>query len=184
MRKLAAILLWGILLFNWVGYRLLSDYLQEVSQHRIEARLDQRLYEESQLFSIKVPVTHVSYYNNSTTFERVNGRIEINGMPYQYVQRRIFNDTLELLCIPNRMALKLRLSRDEYFRTIADVQHPQGKQLPASFKTFPGDPFTIVGAGFDVLAPESAKITHTDLLVITYLSIPRCTDERPPNGRA
>ncbi len=181
MRKLAAILLWGIVLFNWVGYRLLNDYLQEASQRKIEVRLDQRLYDESQLFSIKVPVTHISYYNNSTVFERVNGQIEINGMPYQYVQRRIYNDTLELRCIPNQTALRLRLSMDEYFRTVADIQHPQGKQHPASFKTFSGDPFTLAERLW-VKGPGFIEIPRTDHLVDFYSSVTGCTHERPPNG--
>ncbi len=183
MHKLAAILLWGILLFNWVGYRLLSDYLQEASQRKIEARLDQRLYDDSQLFSIKVPVTHLSYYNNSTTFERVNGQIEINGMPYQYVQRRIYNDTLEMRCILNPTALRLRLSRDAWFRTIADVEHQQGKQHPVSTKTFSGDPFTLAEA-FRLRAPGFIAVDRTDHSIGFYHSIPRCTDERPPNGLA
>jgi len=183
LRKLAAILLWGILLFNWVGYRLLNDYLQEASQRKIEASLDRRLYDESQLFSIKVPVTQISYYNNSTAFERVDGQIEINGMPYQYVQRRIYNDTLELLCIPNHTVLQLRLSRDEYFRTVADVDHPQQKQHPASFKTFSGDPFTLAEA-FQLKGPGFIAVDRTDRSFGFYHSIPRCTEERPPAGLA
>ena len=181
MRKLAAILLWGILLFNWVGYRLLNDYLQEASQRKIEVRLDQRLYDESQLFSIKVPVTHISYYNNSTVFERVNGQIEINGLPYQYVQRRIYNDTLELRCILNPTALRLRMSRDAYFRTIADVEHQQDKQHPVSFKSFAGDPFTVAEA-FRLKGPGFIAVDRTDRSFAFYLSIPRCIDERPPAG--
>jgi len=171
LRKLAAILLWGILLFNWVGYRLLNDYLQEASQRKIEARLDRRLYDESQLFSIKVPVTYISYYNNSTVFERVNGQIEINGMPYQYVQRRIYNDTLELMCIPNLMAMRLRIN----------AQHQQEPQHPLLSKTFSGDPFTLSDP-FRLKGPGFIKIARTEHPFVLYHSIPRCTDERPPAG--
>ena len=150
---------------------MLNDYLQEASQRKIEARLDRRLYDESQLFSIRVPVTHISYYNNSTVFERVDGQIEINGMPYQYVQRRIYNDTLELRCIPNPTALRLRIN----------AQRQQEPQHPLSFKTFSGDPFTLSDP-FRLNGPGFKKITRNDHPFVFYHSIPRCTDERPPAG--
>src|SRR5580698_3798791 len=100
----------GILLFNWFGYRVLNDLMQDRSNLQLQSQLDLRHYDESQLITIKLPAAHLSYFNNSAVFERVDGQIEINGIPYQYVKRRIYNDSLELLCIPNQMALKLRIS--------------------------------------------------------------------------
>ena len=54
-------------------------------------------YKESQLISPKVPVSYIPYYNNSKSFERIDGQIEIQGGLYKYVKRRIYNDSLELL---------------------------------------------------------------------------------------
>lgn len=100
VKRIASILLMGMLLFNWGGYRFLMNYLENKSDSRLEASLDKALYNESDLVSIKV-ATNLPYYTNSQTFERVNGEITVNGINYKYVKRRLYNDTLELLCIPN-----------------------------------------------------------------------------------
>lgn len=112
----------GILFFNWYGYQLLTAYWQQQAENKLEAHLDQHDYDESQLISIKVPLTTLSYYNSSTTFERVNGQIEVNGVQYKYVQRRIFKDSLELRCIPNTTAMNLQKVKNEFFRQVNDLQ--------------------------------------------------------------
>lgn len=123
LKKIAAILLIGILLFNWIGYRLFTSYLENQSDSRLEAQLDNNNYDENQLMSIKFPVPSLSYYSNSALYERVNGQIEIGGIEYKYVKRRLYNDSLELLCIPNFVAMKLQLAKDDYFKLINDLQH-------------------------------------------------------------
>ncbi len=104
----------------------------------MEVQLDNNNYDESQLISIKVPITYLPYYNNSKTFERVDGQIEIHGTPYKYVKRRIYNDSLELLCIPNATAMKLQTTKNEFFKFVNDLQlgkksesHPRSVKIPS-----------------------------------------------------
>ena len=97
VKQLAAILLIGILFFNWYGYQLLTAYWQQKAENTLVARLDRHDYDDDQLVSIKVPLTTLDYYNSSTSFERVDGQVDINGVHYNYVKRRIFKDSLELL---------------------------------------------------------------------------------------
>ena len=56
MKRAAAILLLIIFLFNWFGYRLLSDYLQHRSDTRLESQLDQNQYNEASLIEIRIPL--------------------------------------------------------------------------------------------------------------------------------
>ena len=70
----------GILLFNLAGYRLLNGLLQDRAGAQLQSRVDRHQYDLSQLISVKFPVTHLSYYNNSPSFERMDGQIEINGV--------------------------------------------------------------------------------------------------------
>ena len=117
--------------------------MQDRANLQLQSQLDLRHYDESQLISIKLPATHLAYYNNSARFERVDGRIDINGVPYQYVKRRIYNDSIELFCIPNQMTLKLRLSGEDYFKLINDIRHSQqGQGHPVATKFFAVDPYT------------------------------------------
>ena len=122
MKRIAAILLMGILFFNWYGYKLLSFYLEGKANRQLEARLDEARYDESQLISIKVPSSHLSYYNSSTQFERVDGQIEVGGVQYKYVKRRLYNDSLEMLCIPNYAAMTIQTARNQFFQLVNDIQ--------------------------------------------------------------
>ncbi|MBY0480086.1 MAG: hypothetical protein K2Q21_01925 [Chitinophagaceae bacterium] len=120
MKKLFAIVLLGILLFNWGGYRFVTDYLEDRADQILEAALDQENYDEAALISIKVP-TNLPYYSNSATYERVDGSITINGVAYKYVKRRIYNDSLEVMCIPNVAKAGLQSARDDFFRLANDL---------------------------------------------------------------
>ena len=119
----------GILFFNWYGYQLITNYWQDRADRNLEASLDRRDYDEGQLISIKVPITSLSYYNSSTSFERVDGQIEINGVQYNYVERRILQDSIEYRCIPNQMAIRLKNTKDVYFQLVNDLsQNHQDKK--------------------------------------------------------
>ncbi len=147
MKRTASILLLGILLFNWVGFRFLSSYLEQKANQQLESSLDDNNFDESQLVSIKVPSGHISSYANYSRFERVDGQIEIQGVPYKYVKIRHFNDSLELLCIPNRQVTQLRNAKDDFFKLVNDLQHTgQSKKSDnhsGSSKNFSVDYYTL-----------------------------------------
>jgi hypothetical protein len=129
LKRLAAILLMGVLFFNWYGYQLLSNYWQNCAERRLEASFDRNNYDESALISFKVPLTSLSYYNSSSGYERVNGQIDIGGVRYQYVKRRIYGDSLEVLCLPNITSMTLRTASNDFFRQVNDLQQQnQGKK--------------------------------------------------------
>jgi len=107
LRKIAAILLICLLLFNWYGYRFVTNYLQKKADKQLDARLDVNDYNESQLIEIKVPLD-MPYQNNSSEFERHYGEIEINGQIYTYVKRKIENGNLILKCIANTTKQNLK----------------------------------------------------------------------------
>lgn len=123
----------GILFFNWYGYQLITNYWQDRADRRLEASLDRKDYDESQLISIKVAVTSLSYYNSTTDFQRVDGQIDIGGIQYKYVERRILQDSIEYRCIPNQMAIRLKDAKDNYFQLVNDLsRNGQDKKTPHS----------------------------------------------------
>jgi len=123
----------GILFFNWYGYQLITNYWQDRADRRLEASLDRKDYDESQLISIKVAVTSLSYYNSTTDFQRVDGQIDIAGVQYKYVERRILQDSIEYRCIPNQMAIRLKNVKDGYFQLVNDLsRNGQDKKTPHS----------------------------------------------------
>jgi hypothetical protein len=132
MKRAAAILLLIIFLFNWFGYRLLSDYLQHRADTQLEVQLDQQQYNEASLIEIRVPL-NMPYQSISSNFERYDGEIEFNGIHYKYVKRKVENGELVLLCLPNENRMRLQNARDEFFKLVNDLQpNPQNKNTPAS----------------------------------------------------
>ena len=129
VRKIASILLLAILGFNWVGYQFFTNYIQQRADTKFTTALDENRFDESQLISIKAPARYLSGYVYSNQFERIDGQVEIEGIQYNYVKRRIVNDSLEFLCIPNQKATQLQTAKNDFFRLVNDLQHPgQGKK--------------------------------------------------------
>ena len=120
MKRVASILLLGILLFNWGGYRLFTDWLEQNADTKLDTSLDAHTYNESDLISIKV-AANLPYYTNSANYERVNGEIDIKGLHYKYVKRRLYNDSVELLCIPNIAKTGLENARNDFYRLANDL---------------------------------------------------------------
>lgn len=126
MKRAAAILLLIIFLFNWFGYRLLSDYLQHRADTQLESQLDQQQYNEASLIEIRIPL-NMPYQNVSSGFERYDGDIEFNGIHYKYVKRKVANGELVLLCLPNENRMRLLSARDEFFKLVNDLQQSPDK---------------------------------------------------------
>ena len=121
MKKIASILLLGLLLFNWCGYRWVINIVQQNADTKLEAKLDRNEYDESQLIEIKVPVS-MPYQTDWADFERYDGEIEVNGIHYKYVKRKVQDGQLVLKCIPNQTKQRLESAKDDIFKATNDLQ--------------------------------------------------------------
>ena len=124
MRKLAAILLIFILLFNLCGYRIIIPLMQTKADIRLETRLDNNDYDESQLIEIRVAL-NMPYQERFTEFERHYGEIEIDGTFYTYVKRKIEGNILVLKCIPNESKQLLKAASNDWVKINSgiDIDH-------------------------------------------------------------
>jgi hypothetical protein len=139
VKRIAVIFLLCLLLFNWIGYQLYTAILQRSADKTLIADLDHHNYTDRDLISIKVPAVHLSSYVNSTEFVRVDGKVEIGGVQFNYVKRRYIQDSIELLCIPNQKSTRLQSAKDEFFKLVNDLQHPgQSKKTDQHSNTFKG----------------------------------------------
>ena len=131
MKKLAAILLLSLHLFNLGGYQLVFSKAQQVASQRFISKLDKQEYAEDQLVEVKVPV-NLPYQSNWSDFERYDGEIQIAGVHYNYVKRKLYNDTLILMCLPNPEQMKIASAKENFFSMVNNLQHPgQGKSSDA-----------------------------------------------------
>jgi len=120
VRKIASAILICILFFNLFGYRFVSNYLQKKYDIQLESRLDKNHYNEADLVELKIPI-HLAYQTSWSQFERYDGEVELNGILYKYVKRKVTNDTLVLLCIPNQQKMDLLTARDDFFKNTNDL---------------------------------------------------------------
>ncbi len=135
MKKLAAILLLGIFIFNLFGYKLFVDVLVINANRQLETVIDQKQYNDAELISVKKP-TNLPYYNNTKDFTRAYGEVEMDGVLYQYVKCRIYNDSLEMLCIPHTSKQQLLTSKNNFTQVVFDFKKDTDKKSSESNKAF------------------------------------------------
>jgi hypothetical protein len=108
------------------------DFMQLKANEQLETFLDNHSYDESQLVELKIPV-HNAYQNSWASYERYNGEVELNGVTYKYVKRKLSNDTLYLMCIQNSTKMRLESAKNDFFRISNDlVQNNDSKKADNS----------------------------------------------------
>lgn len=183
MRKIAAILLLAILVFNWVGYRVLSDFLQHRSNISLEAKLDLNDYAASDLIELKVPL-NLPYLTNWKDFQRCDGEIVVSDVHYKYVKRKIADGYLILLCLPNVNKARIEKVKEDYFKTINDLPsstaNSTGKAKPSIQKNIISD-YCLEQDFYTFSSLDQARADqylHNTLLIDMYS---RNACEQPPD---
>lgn len=139
LKKAAAFFFITLFLFNLFGYRLVVEYMQQRVSTRLDERLDNNDYSDAQLMELKLPL-HLPYQTDWSGYQRCNGEIELNGMIYTYVKRKVASDTLFLLCIPNVQKTHLETAKNDFFRLsngLVDNRHSDDSKI--SLKSLQGD---------------------------------------------
>lgn len=168
MKKLLAISLLSIYLLSLIGYSLVFQFLINRTDKQFTLNLDAKAYNESDLVEVKTPL-NMPYLNTTNKFERADGQIEINGTLYNYVKRKISNDTLYILCLPNFAKTKLCKAKTDYANQSAD--NPVGKSSDQSalkkISFFSDSNLNAVHFSFDACASSSnANIPFNNLTTL------------------
>ena len=132
MKRISAILLIALFLFNLFGYRFVFSYMQQKSDELVRVSFDNEAYDEADLVTIKVPLS-LPYQSNQADFERVDGEIKIDGKIYKYVKRKIAEGQLVLLCLPDYKKMQIQDAKDGFYKNTNDlVQNNQSKKSEKS----------------------------------------------------
>ncbi len=122
MKKFAAISLLLLLLFNFIGYRLLFYALQQKASNSIVAKIDKKEYNDAELITLTVPLS-MPYITDSKEFESKDGEITLNGKVYHYVKQKISQGNLVLMCLPDEQKTHLQNAKDDFFRLANELQN-------------------------------------------------------------
>ena len=114
VKKITAFLLLLLFSFNWFAYRFVIDYAQFKNNLHMEKLFDGESYDEAQLIELKIAM-NLPYQTSRPDYERVDGEIEIGGILYKYVKRKVANDTLYLMCLPNIKKMHLETAKNNMF---------------------------------------------------------------------
>jgi len=102
-------------------------YEVQSSDQKIEALLDKNDYEETDLITIRIPLS-LPYQNDSKDFERISGEVNFNGKVYKYVKRKIENGEFVLMCLPDQHKTKLEKQKNDYFENSNDLVQNNSKK--------------------------------------------------------
>lgn len=121
MKQLTAICFLCLLLFNIAGYRLWFYYVERQATEQLVAAVEQEQYAASELITLTVPLS-LPYQTDWADWEKVRGEIQIDGVTYQYVQRKVEKGQLVLQCLPNKQQAKIESARDRFFQLANSFQ--------------------------------------------------------------
>lgn len=117
LKKLLTSIVIFLFLFNLSGYYLYYKYFIYRADQQAISQIDNHLYEESELMEIKIAL-NLPYLTGNGQYERIDGEIQHQGVYYNYVERKVSNDTLYLKCRPNSLKTDLQNSLAEYTKNV------------------------------------------------------------------
>jgi hypothetical protein len=119
LKKLLAIFLVFLLLFNAMGFYGLLQGLRYKSTLDLVQRLDRHQYEADETILLTVPIS-VPYVLSEGDYERVDGEFEYDGEFYRLVKQKFQNDTLFMICIKDHTTNRIEQALTDYVKTFTD----------------------------------------------------------------
>lgn len=124
LKQLLAISILIVHLFNIAGYHIVFNYFIDRSDQQLVKQVDDNHYNDAELIELKMAL-HLPYMSNSP-YAAAEGTVEIDGKHYNYVKRKVWNDTLYVMCLPNEAKTRLHEARNDFAAQAADS--PSGKE--------------------------------------------------------
>jgi len=115
----------SVFVFNLAGYK--CWFLIREGQTVLSKSAGQPVYNDNELTVVKIPLS-LPYSTNWSSFECYNGSVEIAGRHYEYVKRKVVNDTLILLCLPNAAKDKLVAAKNSFEKLVSGQSDTNNKQ--------------------------------------------------------
>lgn len=107
LKRIIAIWFLLLYLFSLAGNSLVIDRLLQRHDRLRLQDIDAGNYSSVHLEEFRIPV-HTPYYSSSVDFQRFYGNFERDGRHYNFVMRKVINDTIFLLCLADERGSALR----------------------------------------------------------------------------
>ena len=131
MKRLFAILLLSVHLFNLGGYALFYQYFINRADDQMVKEVYKDKINDSRFIELKIPV-HMPTVTDWTDYEVVAGQIQLKDAYYNYVKLKMTRDTMYFICLPNTAKTRLVAANIITARQISDV--PMSKKADQAAK--------------------------------------------------
>lgn len=122
-----AILFLAVLAINWLGYDLIVDIIQSKSNKAFYSKIDAGDYKKDHLYEIKVDL-QLPYATDWAEFEKIRGTIVVDGVVYNFVERKYENGFMIYKCLPNHRGTELQNARDYFQSLVYDMEKQDKKE--------------------------------------------------------
>ncbi len=173
MKKLIAIALLFIHLFNIGGQLAFYQYLVFKTDRFFNEQINKNLYSVDDLTEIKIPV-NLPHAADWKGYINLNGEVRFANASYNYVKIRVTQKAIYLMCIPNYKTTHLSGQNIIYAKQIKDIpvtrkEHvPFGKIILMDYNT-PVIDYMFSNPQFVL---QKKKLTDQSLIPNTYRSGP------------
>ncbi|MCQ6960741.1 hypothetical protein [Mucilaginibacter aquariorum] len=161
MKKVCAIAMLAVLMFNMGGYMLLFQYFINESDQFANEQIGKGYYKPEELVEIKIPV-RMPYVQEQRQYENISGQIQLKGNCYNYVALKMTRDTMYVKCIPNYTKTKLVNDNVITAKEISDSPLAKKNHTPPVKKTGIDNEYNYTIALFDLAVP--ARALHTSFI--------------------
>ena len=180
LKKIAAILLLALMVFNLAGYRWLLSAIEKRATARLEQKIAASQYTEDQLVEIRIPL-NMPYYADKD-FENVYGETDFNGEHYRYVKRKVSGNTLYLLCIPNKEKTNIVKASNDFARAVNDVPSNQSSQQKSSIIKLLTTEFRVTEVAVNENRFSSLSLQFINRNAVPTHQFTPLTDAEPPDA--
>nr|WP_294942741.1 hypothetical protein [uncultured Mucilaginibacter sp.] len=133
MKRIFAIVMLSIHLFNAGGYMLLQHYQEYRTDRQMNELISQNLYNPNALVEVKIAQHLPGITETWGDYKNIDGQVQLKNACYNYVKLKVTRDTLYLMVIQNYEKTRLLKKNIIYAKQINDI--PQGdKDHDASLK--------------------------------------------------
>ncbi len=103
-------------------------------------------------------------------------------MHYSYVKRKICNDTLYLLCLPNQAKMQLYAAKNDYIKQVADLPSGKKSNEPSAKKSGYQTEFNLRTQQYNFTVNTSAVNRKTIFISSPLISCFIETEGQPPEN--
>jgi hypothetical protein len=176
-----AILLLVLMVFNLIGYRWIFSVMEQKATTNLEQKISAGEYSNDQLVEIRIPL-NMPYYSDKD-YENVYGETDWNGQHYRYVKRKVSDNTLYLLCLPDKEKTSIANVKNEFTKAVNDVPaNKQGSQQKNSLLKLIKAEFRINEAAVDENSFSIISLSYFNRNTEAKNLFTPLTDAQPPES--